>query len=114
VTGRLALPWACRRGVPAARPDGLGAGVAGSVPPSAAVVVSLVVLCAAAAAGWWAHPAAPAHGAGSAAAAVVVGTLVAVLLARRCCSRFGGVTGDVMGAMVETATAAALLVLALT
>ena len=33
VTGRLALTWACRRGVPAARPDGLGALVAGSVRP---------------------------------------------------------------------------------
>src|SRR5580658_5832259 len=34
VTGRLALTWACRRGVPAARPDGLGALVAESVRPA--------------------------------------------------------------------------------
>jgi len=33
VTGRLALTWACRAGVPAARADGLGALVAGTVPP---------------------------------------------------------------------------------
>ena len=33
VTGRLALTWACRRGVVAARPDGLGALVAGTVSP---------------------------------------------------------------------------------
>jgi len=31
VTGRLALTWACRRGVAAARPDGLGALVAEKV-----------------------------------------------------------------------------------
>ncbi|HET6215059.1 MAG TPA: adenosylcobinamide-GDP ribazoletransferase, partial [Micromonosporaceae bacterium] len=34
-TGRLAVTWACRRGVPAARPDGLGALVAGTVGPAA-------------------------------------------------------------------------------
>ncbi|MEU0571436.1 adenosylcobinamide-GDP ribazoletransferase, partial [Nonomuraea sp. NPDC005983] len=33
VTGRLALAWACRSGVPAARPDGLGALAAGTVRP---------------------------------------------------------------------------------
>ena len=31
MTGRLAVTWACRRGVPAARPEGLGALVAGSI-----------------------------------------------------------------------------------
>ncbi|HEX4253750.1 MAG TPA: adenosylcobinamide-GDP ribazoletransferase, partial [Streptosporangiaceae bacterium] len=36
VTGRLAITWACRRGVPPARPDGLGALVADSVSPVAA------------------------------------------------------------------------------
>src|SRR6266705_266823 len=34
VTGRLALTWACRRGVPSARPEGLGALVAESVRPA--------------------------------------------------------------------------------
>ena len=50
---------------------------------------------------WWASPVALAAGlAGS-------GALLA-----RCVQRLGGVTGDVMGACVETALAAALVVLA--
>ena len=36
VAGRTTLAWTCRRGVPAARPDGLGAAVAGSVPTAIA------------------------------------------------------------------------------
>ncbi|MGH8869382.1 MAG: adenosylcobinamide-GDP ribazoletransferase, partial [Actinomycetes bacterium] len=36
VTGRATLVWACRQGVPAARPEGLGALVAGSVSTSVA------------------------------------------------------------------------------
>ncbi|MEU8120297.1 adenosylcobinamide-GDP ribazoletransferase, partial [Spirillospora sp. NPDC049024] len=51
VTGRLALPWACRTGVPSARPGGLGALVAGTVPARAAFAATAVVLAAAAAAG---------------------------------------------------------------
>src|SRR5579859_4119934 len=36
LAGRLAMTWACREGVPAARPGGLGAMVAGTVRPAAA------------------------------------------------------------------------------
>src|SRR5207237_5506760 len=50
VTGRLALTWACRRGVPAARPDGLGALVAGSVRPVVPAPATAAPLTAAAAA----------------------------------------------------------------
>ena len=50
VTGRLALTWACRQGVPAARPDGLGALVAGSVRPAVPAAASAATLAAAAAA----------------------------------------------------------------
>jgi adenosylcobinamide-GDP ribazoletransferase len=42
----------------------------------------------------------------------VVGLLAAEVLHRRARARLGGVTGDVMGAMAETATAATLLVAA--
>ena len=46
VTGRLALVWACRHGVPAAREDGLGAMVAGTVRTHAAWLVTLAALLA--------------------------------------------------------------------
>src|SRR5580700_8803063 len=50
VTGRLALTWACRRGVAAARREGLGALVAGTVRPVIPAVITLAVLAAAVAA----------------------------------------------------------------
>jgi len=44
--------------------------------------------------------------------AAAAGLLAAELLQRRARARLGGVTGDVMGAMAEAATAAGLLVAA--
>ncbi|MFI0368107.1 adenosylcobinamide-GDP ribazoletransferase [Actinomadura sp. 1N219] len=108
VAGRLALPWACRTGVPSARPDGLGALVASSVPTRAAFVVTALVLVAAAAAGTGAGGL---GGALHAAAAVIVALGAALLLLRHAVRRLGGVTGDVLGALVETATTAALIAL---
>jgi adenosylcobinamide-GDP ribazoletransferase len=102
VAGRCALPLVCRRGVPSARPEGLGAVVVGSVRPGAAVLIITLVTVAAGLlppAGW---------GAAAVLAAVVAG----YTLARRATTRLGGVTGDVLGAAVEAATTAALLVLA--
>lgn len=106
-TGRLALLWACRTGVPAARPDGLGALVAGTVPKAAAAVVTAVVVAAGVA--WGA-----ATGVGPAAAfglAVLAGIASAALLQRHAVRRLGGVTGDVLGALVETSWTASLLTL---
>ncbi|MFG1999846.1 adenosylcobinamide-GDP ribazoletransferase [Spirillospora sp. NPDC048911] len=107
VTGRLALPWACRTGVPSARPDGLGALVAGTVTTRAALAVTVVCLLAATSAGL-AIGRVP-----YAVAAVLAGVGAALLLLRHAARRLGGVTGDVFGALVETATTAALIVLAL-
>ena len=45
--------------------------------------------------------------------AVLVGLLAAWVLRRRAVRRLGGVTGDVLGALVETATAAALVACAI-
>jgi adenosylcobinamide-GDP ribazoletransferase len=108
VAARCALGWGCLRSVPAARPDGLGAAVAGTVRPAAAVGVTVsaaVVLLLAAGAGGWAAGAYP--------AALAVGVGCAWLLLRRCVRRLGGITGDVLGAMAETAATAALVSLAL-
>ena len=110
VVSRLALPLLCLRGVPAARADGLGRVVAGSVGPArlgtalALAVVLLVV------------PTLVVGPAGSAvptAAACVVGPAVGGLVALRAVRRLGGITGDVLGAAVEAAFTAALVVLAL-
>jgi adenosylcobinamide-GDP ribazoletransferase len=109
-TGRLAVCWACREGVPAARPGGLGALVAGTVARGPLAGVTAAVLVAAAAAGWL--EGGPA-GQVRAVLAVAVGLGAAVLLLRHAVRRLGGVTGDVLGALVETGTVTALVVLAL-
>lgn len=106
VAGRLILPWACRAGVPSARPGGLGALVADSVPSPAAAAVTAAVLVAAAAAGALAGgPSGALH----AAAAVVVGLAAGLVTLRHAVRRLGGVTGDVLGALVEIAATAALV-----
>ncbi len=97
-SSRVALSLVCRAGVPAARADGLGAAVAGSVSTLAAalgwvVVAALVTLLAL----WRGQPWE------GAVTSVLVTVTVVMLLVRRCVRRFSGVTGDVMGAAVEIA-----------
>ncbi|MEV4472752.1 adenosylcobinamide-GDP ribazoletransferase [Nonomuraea sp. NPDC049504] len=173
LAGRLALTWACRAGVPAARPDGLGAMVAGTVRRPAVVLVTLAAVLAAAAIGLLAapgpapvddrpavdglvvdglvnvtavvvqgcpldfaafpdcpEPAVPgmryeeASGLlpGGVAAlgrtlaapvALLAGLAAALLLLGRARRRLGGVTGDVLGALVETAVTVTLVAYAL-
>jgi len=114
VAGRSTLPFVCRRGVPAARPEGLGVLVAGSLSPAASAAgVALAAVIAAALGqltGW--PPAAHWRIAGWALAAVGVAVLTGWLVQRRAVRRLGGITGDVLGACVEAGTAAAALVLA--
>ncbi|GAA3711942.1 adenosylcobinamide-GDP ribazoletransferase [Nonomuraea antimicrobica] len=105
LAGRLALTWACREGVAAARPDGLGAMVAGTVRRPAAWLVTLAALLIAALIGLLTTPGAVYVAPG----AVLAGLGAALLLLRHAGRRLGGVTGDVLGALVETATAAALV-----
>jgi adenosylcobinamide-GDP ribazoletransferase len=120
LAGRCTLPVLCARGITAARPDGLGARVAGSVPRWLALLVPLLT---AAVAGLWLASAPGVHGAasmsgstaglaGRAGLAVAGGCAVGALLAGRAVRRLGGVTGDVLGFAVELGTAAALVVLA--
>ncbi|MEV4056243.1 adenosylcobinamide-GDP ribazoletransferase [Amycolatopsis sp. NPDC049688] len=101
--GRCTLSMACARGVPSARPEGLGATVAGSVPRVAAVAVGVAAAGLAAllpGLPWWRGP-----------LAVLLAYATAGALLLRCTRRLGGVTGDVLGAGVEAAVAAALLAL---
>ncbi len=103
VVSRLVLPLACLRGVPAARADGLGSAVAGSV--SRAMALVAVLLAAAAlvglAAGARADAAVPAF--------AVLGLLAGLAVGARAVRRLGGITGDVLGACVEATFAAALV-----
>jgi adenosylcobinamide-GDP ribazoletransferase len=103
VVGRCVLSFCCARGVPSARPAGLGATVAGSVPIVVAAVVFVVAAGVASLAPglpWW-----------RGVLAVAVGYLVAGVLLARCVRRLGGITGDVLGACVEVGAAAALVAL---
>jgi adenosylcobinamide-GDP ribazoletransferase len=113
VAGRLALTWACRAGVPAARPGGLGAMVAGTVRPSVAWAATVAALLASAAIGFAGSLGSlgPQGFAGVVVPpiALLAGLGAALLLLRHARRRLGGVTGDVLGALVETATATTLV-----
>lgn len=106
-TARLSLVLACARGVPAARSEGLGAMVASSVPRTAVIgaVVAWLAACVAIT--------------GAVDRDLIITTLVCVVGAlvvagiglRLCVRRLGGITGDVLGALVELTFAAALVLL---
>ncbi|MDO0915547.1 adenosylcobinamide-GDP ribazoletransferase [Streptomyces sp. DT2A-34] len=117
VAARLALTLAARAGVPAARPEGLGAAVAGVVPVRGAVAVTLAVTGVAAAAGAllgaYGMTYDVAYDVVRTALAVLAALAAAELLLRHCTRRFGGVTGDVFGGLAETAATTALVVLSL-
>jgi adenosylcobinamide-GDP ribazoletransferase len=104
VTGRLALTWACRTGVPAARPDGLGALVAGTVRPVVPTAITVVLVAAAGAAGDGIRPGLTLAG------GVLAGLGAAWVLGRHAVHRLGGITGDVLGALAEVATTVTLVV----
>ncbi|GEL18462.1 adenosylcobinamide-GDP ribazoletransferase [Pseudonocardia asaccharolytica] len=101
--GRAGFAWCARRGVPAARPGGLGSTVAGSQPVWVAVAWWAVLACAAAFAvpGRWLGP-----------LAVGLAAVLVVGLSWHTRRRFGGMTGDVLGAASELGGTAALVVLA--
>jgi adenosylcobinamide-GDP ribazoletransferase len=94
VVSRAILPLVCTPAFRSARPDGLGAAVAGSVAWWQAGIALLVSLGFAVAVG---------------APYALVGVPVGLALAAYCSRRFGGVTGDVYGACVEVTLAASLV-----
>jgi adenosylcobinamide-GDP ribazoletransferase len=99
VTGRVAFTICCHTAVSPARPEGLGALVAGTQ-PTAVPVLWVVALAAVAVTQGWRGP-----------VAIVVATGLVVVLVRHTGKRFGGVTGDVLGAASELATTAVLVTL---
>jgi adenosylcobinamide-GDP ribazoletransferase len=99
--GRVAFGWCARTGVPPARAEGLGALVAGSQPTAVPVAWTLALL----ACGLWAVPGRAWQGM----LAVGLAALVVAALSAHTRRRFGGVTGDVLGAASELATTVVLV-----
>ena len=110
--GRLAMLLACRRGVPAARPEGLGALVAGTVGRATVAVAVLVTAAAGVLGGRFDIDGGRTRLAVHALLALVAALLVAEFFRWLWCRRLGGITGDVLGAVNEVATLVVLLVLA--
>jgi adenosylcobinamide-GDP ribazoletransferase len=104
IAGRAAFSWCARRGVPAARPAGLGALVADSQPVAVPVAWWGILL----AGGLLAVPGRRWQGT----LAVALAALAVVALAAHTRRRFGGVTGDVLGATSELTTTVILTVCA--
>ena len=108
VVSRHLLAWACSSGVPSAREEGLGATVAGTVQPAMVGLVLILLLGVSSmatqwsGAGWWAGPVVTASAA-----------LGGVAVIRRAIRRFGGITGDVLGAVIEVSLATGLTASAL-
>lgn len=102
---RCSLLISCAAGVPAARPGGLGATVAGVVPllvtglglALASIVATLLLRLDGSP--WWLGT-----------TAMVVQSLLVLGLVLRTRRRFGGITGDVLGAGIELGLAALLVV----
>jgi adenosylcobinamide-GDP ribazoletransferase len=105
VAGRAAFSWCCRHGVPAARPSGLGALVAGTQPlyvPAGWFFFLVFAAVPVVPGKLWAGP-----------VAVIIAAAVLTLFTWHIRRRLGGVTGDVLGAACELTVTVILVVCAL-
>jgi adenosylcobinamide-GDP ribazoletransferase len=104
--------WACGPNVPAAKADGMGSLVSGTVSRRAALCWTVVLAGGAFAYGRFDSEIGSWHGALRAVIAVAVALGVAWVVRRHAVRRLGGITGDVLGALCEMAMVASLLVTA--
>lgn len=104
VAGRAAFGWCARIGVPPARSGGLGALVAGSQPAALPMVWSAILV----AGGLMAVPGRSWQGP----LAIFLAAVLTVVVSAHTNHRFGGVTGDVLGAVAELTSTVVLAVCA--
>lgn len=114
MTSRLGATLACTRDIPPVRPEGLGALVAGTVRRSHAAAATVGVALVAALAGLLDYDGGDPGRALRAVVAMGIGLTTAVLVRRWLVGRFGGVSGDMLGAIIEVTTAVTLLTMAMT
>ncbi|NMM83130.1 adenosylcobinamide-GDP ribazoletransferase [Rhodococcus sp. SRB_17] len=90
--GRVAVVFACRRGIPASSSTGFGALVADSQPLWVGIVWSAPLIAASAFAAdrWWLGP-----------IVTTLTLLISIVCVRHCVRRFGGLNGDVLGFALE-------------
>ncbi|MGO4663175.1 adenosylcobinamide-GDP ribazoletransferase [Terrabacter sp. 2TAF16] len=116
VASRIACAVCTRDGIPPARADGLGQGVAGTVSRAhlLGLVAAVALLAGLAVAGLSAVLGDTSWAGGVGAVAVVLVSVAGSVVTRRhAVRRLGGVTGDVIGAAIEVALAAGLVTAAL-